>query len=82
MSSKSCKENKNTHFTFSNFFSENRAVYEIMSKYVVELERPQMTMAARCMLLDEQGYTHVKHTHAFGHSHARTRAEAHIRRNT
>ena len=26
------------------FFSENRAVYEIMSKNVVEPERPQMTI--------------------------------------
>jgi hypothetical protein len=32
-----------THFVFSNFFSENRAVYEIMSKNVMELEWPQMT---------------------------------------
>ena len=32
------------NFMISNFFSENRAVYEIMSKKVVEPERPQMTM--------------------------------------
>ena len=31
-----------THFIFNNFFSENRAVYEILSKNVVEPERPQM----------------------------------------
>jgi hypothetical protein len=29
---------------FSNFFPENRAVCETMSKYVVEPERPQMTI--------------------------------------
>jgi hypothetical protein len=40
---KSCRENENTHFIFSNFFFENRTVYEIMSKYIVETEGPQMT---------------------------------------
>ena len=29
VSDKSCRENQNTHFVFSNFFFENRAVYEI-----------------------------------------------------
>ena len=40
---KSSTENKNTHFIFDNFFTENRAVYEIMSKILVETEGPQMT---------------------------------------
>jgi hypothetical protein len=40
---KSCRENQNTHFMFSNFFSENRAVYEIMLKTLVETDGPQMT---------------------------------------
>jgi hypothetical protein len=31
-----------THFAFNNFFSENRAVYEIMWKNVVQLDRPQV----------------------------------------
>jgi len=30
VSGKGCKENQSTHFTFSNFLFENRAVYEIM----------------------------------------------------
>jgi hypothetical protein len=35
----SCRENQNnTHFIFNNLFFENRAVYEIMSKNVVQLE--------------------------------------------
>ena len=38
---KHCIENQYTHFMFSNFFSENRTVYEIMSKNVVETEKPQ-----------------------------------------
>ena len=29
VSDKSCRENRNTHFLFDNFFSENRAVYNI-----------------------------------------------------
>jgi hypothetical protein len=32
VSDKSCTENQNTHFMSNNFFSENRAVYEIMWK--------------------------------------------------
>jgi hypothetical protein len=43
-SDKSCKENQNTLFMFNNFFSENRAVYEIMWKNVVERYGPQMTI--------------------------------------
>jgi hypothetical protein len=40
---KSCRENKNKHFMLNNFFFENRTVYEIMSKNVLETEVPQMT---------------------------------------
>ena len=36
-----------THFMFNNFFSENRAVYEIMWKIMVEPDRPQMTIIWR-----------------------------------
>jgi len=43
VSDKSCRENQNTHFVFNNFFSENRAVNEIMWKNMVEPERPQTT---------------------------------------
>jgi hypothetical protein len=32
VSDKSCRESDNTHFMFSNFFSESRAVYEICGK--------------------------------------------------
>ena len=36
VSDKNCRENQNTHFTFSNFFfPENHAVYEIMWKNIV-----------------------------------------------
>jgi hypothetical protein len=45
VSDKICRENQNTHFVLNNFFfSENRAVCEIMWKNVVQLERQQMTI--------------------------------------
>jgi hypothetical protein len=46
VSDKSCRENQNTHFVFSNFFFslETRAVCEIMWKYFVEPDRPLMTI--------------------------------------
>ena len=50
---KSCRENKNRHFMFKNFF-ENRAVYEIMWKNIIEPDRPQMTiwrMRISCWIL-------------------------------
>jgi hypothetical protein len=44
VSDKSCRENQNTHFMFNNFFSENRAICEIMWKNMVQPDRPQMTI--------------------------------------
>ena len=45
VSDRSCRENQNTHFVINNiFFFENRAVYEIMWKNIVERGRPQMTI--------------------------------------
>ena len=44
VSDKSCGENQNTHFMSNKFFSENRAVYEIMWKNMVEPDRPQITI--------------------------------------
>ena len=35
---------KNIHFMFNNLFPEDRAVYEIMSKIMVEPERPRVTI--------------------------------------
>jgi hypothetical protein len=39
VSDKSYRENQNTHFVFNNFFF-NHAVYEILWKNIVELDRP------------------------------------------
>ena len=41
---KGCREQQNTYFMFNNFCSENRALYEIMWKNMVEPDRPQMTI--------------------------------------
>jgi hypothetical protein len=42
-----------THFVFSKFSSDNRAIFEIMQKNVVELDRPQMKVSrmrmSRCV---------------------------------
>jgi len=42
-------EKTKTHFIFSNYFSENRAFYEIMWKNTVEPKRPQITIWGLCI---------------------------------
>jgi hypothetical protein len=76
-------ENKNTHFVFSNFFSENRTVYEIMSKNLVEIKGPQMTsqygayeLRAGLARLHARMSVHTS-TRPDIHMHARTRKHAH-----
>jgi len=45
ISDKSCGENHNTHVMFTNPPApENRVVFEIMWKNIVEPDRPQMTI--------------------------------------
>ena len=45
ISDKAHRQNQDTHFVLSNFFFvEGLAVYEIMWKNAVELERPQTTI--------------------------------------
>jgi hypothetical protein len=46
VSDKSCKQNQNIWFMFSNFFFKNRAVYE-MWKNTVEPDWPQMTICSK-----------------------------------
>jgi hypothetical protein len=71
ISNKCCGENQTTRFIFNNFFSENRAVYEIMSKNMVKPERLQWQYgrALHAGLLR----LHVrKHTPAPTHARIRT----------
>ena len=53
VSDKSRIENQNI-FYVQQLFSENRGIYEIMSKIVVEPERPQMTIWRRvaCWIIE------------------------------
>ena len=44
VSEKKVTEKVETHFVFYSFFFENRAVYEITWKNMVERDRPQMTI--------------------------------------
>jgi hypothetical protein len=52
VSDESCRDNENTHFVFKKiFFSENRAVYEIMWKNMVQPDSPQMAVQyGECVL--------------------------------
>jgi hypothetical protein len=52
VSKKSGRENQNTHFMFNNFFSENCAVYEIISKNILEWAQAtdDNITRAHCML--------------------------------
>jgi hypothetical protein len=44
ISDKLCRENQNTQLIFNNFFSEIRALYQIMWKNMAEIDRPRMTI--------------------------------------
>ena len=68
-------ENQNTHFMSSNFFSENRAVCEIMSKNMVEKDGPQMTSQHGAYAL-HAGQARL-HERMHTPKHARTRAYTH-----
>ena len=78
---KSCRENENT-FYVQQLFSENRTVYEIMSKNTVEIEGPQMTSQYGASALHAglaRLYAHMrvhKPTRPDTHMNARTRAQA------
>ena len=78
----SCRENVNTFYA-QKHFSENRTVYKIMSKNVVETEGPQMTsqhgvyaLSAGLARLHARMRMH-KPTRPGTHIHARTRTHAH-----
>jgi len=43
VSGENCRETQNTHFVFRNFFFENRSVYEIMWKNMVQSDGLKMT---------------------------------------
>ena len=73
-----------THILCSITFSDNRTVYEIMSKTIVETEKPQMTSQYGAYVL-RAGLPHAHaHAHAPGypHAHMHARASMHTHRPT
>ena len=66
VSDKSFRETRNTHFILKkSFFSDNRAVYEIMWKNIVERVRPQITIWRMRI-----AYLIIKTTHTHTHTHS------------
>ena len=65
VSDKSCRENQNTHFVFNNFPPppENRAVYEIIWKNVVQCNGPQVAIRPMCIarLVSKATETHSEY---------------------
>jgi hypothetical protein len=89
VSNRSCTENQNIQFMFSNFFSENRTVYEIMSKNMMKPERPQTTiwrMRVPCWISNAtRGKAHARApvpTHACIHQRARAHTHTHTHTHT
>ena len=81
----SCIENEHTFCVQYFFFSfENRAIYEVMSKNVMEPEEPQITIQyGTCALHAGQSHALARtHMHAPGHPPARTHLRTHIRTKT
>ena len=58
----------------NNVFSENRAVYEIMSKNVVEPERPQMTTRRRVACWISKATLEQAHARALASTHTQKHA--------
>ena len=79
---KNCSEYESTHFMFNNFFPENRTVYAIMPKNMVETKGPQITskygayaLHSGLARLHERMHMHTPPrpgTHARTHAKART----------
>jgi hypothetical protein len=75
---KSCRENQDTHFMFNSFFFENHTIYEIMSKNMVQPERPQMT-SQHGAYKSHAGLARLYiHAHAPGHTQTRAHTDTQI----
>jgi hypothetical protein len=74
----SCRENQNIHFMFSNFLPEIRDIFEIMTKNVVEPERPQTMGCLRVVCwMSKATRTHT-HALASGRKHTHTHNSGNI----
>jgi len=65
VSDNSCRGYQNTHFVFYNFVFENRAVYEIMWKNIVQRGRPRTTIGRMCIAYWVTKTTHTGCNTAF-----------------
>jgi hypothetical protein len=78
VSNKTRRENQNTHCMSFNLFSENRTVFEIMSKNTVDPGRPEMTIWRRVACWLSKATRSQAHAHApaptSSHALAHTRA--------
>ena len=89
ISNKISREIQNTHFMYNNFFPKNRAVYETISKNMVEPERPETIwrMRVACWInkaTRAQAHTRTRAptpTHAHTYSRARAHTHTHTHRN-
>jgi hypothetical protein len=63
---------------FSNFYSENRVVYEKMSKNVIKSETPHSTWRMRVACSISKATRAQAHAHAPAPTHARTHAHTEI----
>jgi hypothetical protein len=79
VSNKRCRENRNTHFMFSDSFPENRSVYEIMSTNMVEPERTQTIWDLRVaywISKPTRSQAALVHPHTHAHTDSRTHTHA------
>jgi hypothetical protein len=78
---KSCRENQNTHFTFSNVFRKLCRLWVNVEKFGGARDATNDVTIWRTRLskwISKATCTHVHaHAHALGHKHARTRACVH-----
>jgi hypothetical protein len=72
-SDKSCRENQNTHFVFNIFFSENRAVCEIMrKKKICRFEQATDDNTANALCMPKTTNTHPEYAMLIAVSEATT----------
>jgi len=58
---KSYKENQNTHFMFNTDFSASRAVYEVVCKNMLQLDRPRIDNMAHALCITKATNPHSEH---------------------
>ena len=79
VSSKSCRENQNTQFMFTDFFfPENCDIYEIMSKNMVEPGRTQKTWHLHMACWISKPTCEQAHSCARAYTHTHTHTQKYV----